>query len=80
MRHDRDADVVVLGATAAGAMAAATEAEEGADTYEGDLLRSAGVSHAIGREGRERYGEPLAGRVELLPSPDCRSAHDIPRD
>jgi hypothetical protein len=38
-------------------------------TYEGDLLRAAGVSHAIGREGRERYGEALAGRVELLPNP-----------
>jgi hypothetical protein len=38
-------------------------------TYEGDLLRAAGVSHVVGREGRERYGEPLAGRVELLPNP-----------
>lgn len=38
-------------------------------SYEGDLLRAAGVSHAIGREGRERYGEPLAGRVEMLPNP-----------
>ncbi|HEX7197119.1 MAG TPA: FAD-dependent oxidoreductase [Candidatus Limnocylindria bacterium] len=38
-------------------------------SYEGDLLRAAGVSHAIGREGRVRYGERLAGRVELLPNP-----------
>ena len=38
-------------------------------SYEGDLLRAAGVGHAIGREGRERYGEPMAGRVELLPNP-----------
>lgn len=38
-------------------------------SYEGDLLRAAGVSHAIGREGRDAYGESLAGRVELLPNP-----------
>ena len=38
-------------------------------SYEGDLLRAAGISHAIGREGRDAYGEPLAGRVELLPNP-----------
>ena len=38
-------------------------------SYEGDLLRAAGISHLIGRDGRERYGEPLAGRMELLPSP-----------
>jgi hypothetical protein len=37
--------------------------------YEGDLVRAAGVTHVIGREGRERYGEPAAGRVELLPNP-----------
>ena len=38
-------------------------------TYEGDLLRAAGIAHAIGREGRECYGEPSAGRVEMLPNP-----------
>jgi hypothetical protein len=38
-------------------------------SYEGDLLRAAGVSHAIGRDGVAAYGEPLAGRVEMLPSP-----------
>ena len=38
-------------------------------SYEGDLLRAAGIDHAIGRDGRERYGEPHAGRVELLPNP-----------
>ena len=38
-------------------------------SYEGDLLRKAGIEHVVGREGRERYGEPHAGRVELLPSP-----------
>jgi hypothetical protein len=36
-------------------------------TYEGDLFKAAGVSYVIGREGRERYGESLAGRGELLP-------------
>ncbi len=36
-------------------------------TYEGDLLKAAGVSCVVGREGRERYDESLAGRGELLP-------------
>ena len=31
-------------------------------TYEGDLMAAAGVSHAVGREGREAYGESLAGK------------------
>jgi hypothetical protein len=30
-------------------------------TYEGDLLAAAGVSYTVGREGREQYGESLAG-------------------
>jgi hypothetical protein len=30
-------------------------------TYEGDLMARAGVSHMIGREGNDAYGEPLAG-------------------
>ena len=38
-------------------------------SYEGDLLRAAGVSHAIGRDGVAAYGEPLAGRIEMLPNP-----------
>ena len=38
-------------------------------SYEGDVMRAAEVDHTIGREGRERHGEPHAGRVELLPSP-----------
>ncbi len=37
-------------------------------SYEGDLLAGAGVSYAIGREGRARYGESLGGRQELLPN------------
>lgn len=37
--------------------------------YEGDLLARAGVSYHVGRDGRDRYGEPLAGRAELLPNP-----------
>jgi hypothetical protein len=35
--------------------------------YEGDLMKQAGVKYVVGREGRERYGEWLAGRMELLP-------------
>ena len=38
-------------------------------TYEADLLAAAGVAYAVGREGRARYGESLAGRLELLPNP-----------
>jgi hypothetical protein len=30
-------------------------------TYEGDLMARAGVSYTVGREGREQYGESLAG-------------------
>jgi hypothetical protein len=36
-------------------------------SYEGDLLASAGLPHAIGREDRTRYGERWAGRQELRP-------------
>lgn len=36
-------------------------------SYEGDLLAAAGVPAAVGRESRQAYGEPLAGRQELLP-------------
>lgn len=38
-------------------------------SYEGDLLAAAGVPYDVGRDGRDRYGEPLAGRVEMLPHP-----------
>jgi hypothetical protein len=31
--------------------------------YEGDLMAVAGVAHRIGREARDEYGEPRAGRV-----------------
>jgi hypothetical protein len=37
-------------------------------TYEGDLMKQAGVSYAIGREARAKYGESLAGRQDILPS------------
>jgi hypothetical protein len=30
-------------------------------TYEGDLAAAAGVPYRVGREGREEFGEPLAG-------------------
>jgi len=35
--------------------------------YEGDLMAKAKVSYTVGREGRDKYGETLAGRMELLP-------------
>ena len=41
-------------------------------TYEGDLMKAAGVSYKVGREGRDTYGESLAGRRDLL-----RSNHQI---
>lgn len=43
-------------------------------SHEGDLLACAGVGHDIGRDGRDRYGETLAGRVELLPNPHTFAA------
>lgn len=35
--------------------------------YEGDLMKAAGVSYTVGREGVDRYNESLAGRQDLLP-------------
>ncbi len=35
--------------------------------YEGDLMKAAGVSYTVGREGVEKYNESLAGRQDLLP-------------
>jgi hypothetical protein len=37
-------------------------------SYEGDLMKAAGVSYTVGREGRSKYSESLAGRMDLLPS------------
>jgi hypothetical protein len=36
-------------------------------SYEGDLLAAAGVPYAVGRDGRDRHGEPLAGRRPMGP-------------
>lgn len=36
-------------------------------SYEGDLMKQAGVSYTVGREGREKYDESLAGRQDFLP-------------
>ncbi len=36
-------------------------------SYEGDLLAMTGVSYVVGREGREVYGESLAGVKEIQP-------------
>lgn len=33
-------------------------------SYEGDFLPLAGISYTWGREGRDQYGESLAGRIE----------------
>jgi hypothetical protein len=36
-------------------------------SYEGDLMKAAGVAYVVGREGTSQYGESLAGRQDLLP-------------
>ncbi len=36
-------------------------------SYEGDLMKAAGVSYVVGREGTSQYRESLAGRQDLLP-------------
>jgi hypothetical protein len=36
-------------------------------SYEGDLMKAAGVTYVVGRESRDKYDEPLAGRQDLLP-------------
>ncbi len=45
-------------------------------TYEGDLMAAAGVRYTWGREGRDVYGESLAGR--LAKSPKHQFHVDIP--
>ncbi len=39
-------------------------------SYEGDLMAAAGVSHIIGREGTETYGEDMAGicKFDFIPT------------
>lgn len=49
-------------------------------TYEGDLLKAAGVEYAIGREGRRKYGESYAGRLELMPGSHQLRAPTSPFD
>ncbi len=36
-------------------------------SYEGDVMAKAGVKYTVGREGREKYNEPLAGVQEYSP-------------
>ena len=36
-------------------------------SYEGDLMKAAGVSYTVGREARSRYDESYAGRQDFLP-------------
>lgn len=49
-------------------------------TYEGDLLKAAGVSYAIGREGRSKWGESFAGRQELVPGNHQLRVPTLPYD
>lgn len=44
-------------------------------SYEGDLMARAGISYAVGRESREKFGEPLAG-VRLDPEPVQANPYD----
>ncbi len=37
-------------------------------SYEGDLMAKAGVSYTVGREGRDQYGESLAGVQQRSPA------------
>ncbi len=39
-------------------------------TYEGDLMAASGIAWTIGREGRDEYGESLAGKQYPKPSMD----------
>ncbi|MDF9833466.1 hypothetical protein M2103_001690 [Ereboglobus sp. PH5-5] len=47
-------------------------------TYEGDLLAMAGVPYRMGREGRDEYGEELAGVVPVAWSTRKQWDVDIP--
>ena len=48
-------------------------------SYEGDLMAAAGVDWTIGREGREDYGESLAGRRYPKPAMDIDGFDDAGR-
>lgn len=45
-------------------------------SYEGDLMAKAGVSYIVGREGRETYGEDLAGVRTLIRHGEPSMARD----
>ena len=56
-------------------------------TYEGDLMAKAGVKYFVGREGRDDYGESLAGflpaklrprTVEYMATPKTAYSHGTP--
>jgi hypothetical protein len=56
-------------------------------TYEGDLMARAGVKYTVGREGRDEYGESLAGflpaplrprTVEYMAAPGTAYTHGTP--
>lgn len=67
----------VVSARKEGAEIRAMETDDGAvftayvfidASYEGDLMARAGVAYTVGREGRSRYGESLAGRQQYSAS------------
>ena len=58
-------------------------------TYEGDLGAAAGVPFRVGREGKDEFGEPGAGRVlqilgwsgrrrKYVPERQCRPVIQLP--
>jgi hypothetical protein len=56
--------IAVRFVSAAGRPAMRLEAKVFADaSYEGDLMATAGAAYRVGREDREEYGEPHAGRI-----------------
>ena len=49
-------------------------------SYEGDLMKAAGVSYTVGRESQRKHGESLAGRRENLPGNHQFKARVSPYD
>ena len=67
-RKDRLLDSVTFGERAADGVTIGGEVSFRAETYvdasyEGDLMAIAGADYRVGREGRDEYGEPHAGRA-----------------
>lgn len=62
---NKEASRIIALHTSGGEDFAATVFIDG--SYEGDLLKAAGVSYSIGREPVSKYNETLAGRQDILP-------------